>query len=124
MTRPLALILYEKILPGTQLVNRMQDLGYRVATLSTPADLVATARRDQAIVVFADLAAHPAEVCEAIRSLRKDGNTSHIPVIALAGEKDLKLQASARAAGATLVVNESAILAHLSQFLDQALQVE
>jgi hypothetical protein len=34
------------------------------------------------------------------------------------------LQAAARAAGATLVVTDAAILTHLPQFLDQALQVE
>jgi hypothetical protein len=34
------------------------------------------------------------------------------------------LQSAARAAGATLVVTEVAILNHLPQFLDQALQLE
>ena len=29
MTRPLALFVYEKLLPGGPLVNRLQDLGYR-----------------------------------------------------------------------------------------------
>ena len=37
MTQPLALVLYEKLLPGSQLVNRLQDLNYRVQTIADPA---------------------------------------------------------------------------------------
>src|SRR5438445_9362650 len=33
MTTPLALVFYENLLPGSQLVNRLQDLGYRVQTI-------------------------------------------------------------------------------------------
>ena len=32
MTQPLALVWYEKLMPGSKLVNRLQDLGYRVLT--------------------------------------------------------------------------------------------
>ena len=35
--QPLALVLYEKLLPGTQLVNRLQDLNYRVQTVNDAA---------------------------------------------------------------------------------------
>ena len=34
MTQPLALVLYEKLLPGSQLVNRLQDLNYRVQAIA------------------------------------------------------------------------------------------
>ena len=34
MTQPLALVVYEKLLPGTQLVNRLQDLHYRVQAVT------------------------------------------------------------------------------------------
>ena len=37
MTQPLALVLYEKLLPGSQLVNRLQDLNYRVQTIADAA---------------------------------------------------------------------------------------
>ena len=40
MTRPLALFVYERLLPAGQLVNRLQDLGYRVQSLEDPATLV------------------------------------------------------------------------------------
>ena len=51
--------------------------------------------------------------------------TAHIPVIALTNtDPTSTVHAAARSAGATLVVGDTAILAHLSLFLDQALQVE
>ena len=43
MSEPLALVLYEKLLPGSQLVNRLQDLKYRVQTISDPAKLTESA---------------------------------------------------------------------------------
>src|SRR5262245_49139849 len=39
MTEPLALVVYEKLLPGSQLVNRLQDLKYRVQTVADPTQL-------------------------------------------------------------------------------------
>ncbi len=124
MTQPLALVLYEKLLPGTQLVNRLQDLNYWVQTLSDADALVTFARQDKPMLVMVDLVSTRQNVCSAISLLRKDPETHHIPVIAFAPEKAVELEKSARAAGATLVVSETAILTHLPQFLDQALQVE
>src|SRR3989442_450923 len=51
MTQPLALVLYERLLPGTQLVNRLQDLNYRVQTLSDPALLVDCAKQAKPMIV-------------------------------------------------------------------------
>ena len=124
MTQPLALFLYEKLLPGGQLVNRLQDLGYRVQSISDPADLAASAERDKPLLILADLEPHQSEVCEAIAGLKKNNNTSHIPVIAVSSAKNIAGQTAARDAGATLAVSDTAILAHLTQFLDQALQVD
>jgi CheY-like chemotaxis protein len=124
MTQPLALFLYEKLLPGGQLVNRLQDLGYRVQSISKPASLVEFAERDKPLLILADLEPHQAEVCAAIARLKENSNTSHIPVIAVSSGNNTAGQTAARDAGATLAVSDTAILAHLSQFLDQALQVD
>ena len=121
MTEPLALVFYEKLLPGTQLVNRLQDLGYRVQTVSSADSLQTAAANEKPLLVFADLAAKRTKIIEAIAKLRQDPATSHLPVIGFADEKDAALHSAARAAGATLVVGDSAILAHLEQFLEQAL---
>jgi len=123
MTQPLALVFYEKLLPGTQLVNRLQDLGYRVATASKADALLLSAAQEKPMLVIADLAPPRTKVVEAIAQLRQNPATSHLPVIGFADEKDVNLQDAARKAGA-LVVNEAAILTHLEQFLDQALQLD
>jgi CheY-like chemotaxis protein len=124
MTQPLALVLYERLLPGTQVVNRLQDLGYRVLTVNGLEPLIESATREKPMLVVADLVARRINVTEAISKLRLDPATSHIPVIAFADEKNAQLQAAARDAGATLVVNEAAVVTHLEQFLEQALSLD
>jgi CheY-like chemotaxis protein len=76
------------------------------------------------MLVLADLESKKADICKVIAELRQDPATQHIPVIAITKEGDPKLQKAAEAAGATLVAGETAILGHLTQFLDRALQVE
>ena len=124
MNEPLALILYERLLPGTQLVNRLQDLSYRVQTLLEPGRLAECAEQAKPLLVLADLQPAPSEVCAAIARLRQNPATRHLPVIAFGAENAADALAAAKAAGATLVVSETAILNHLPQFLQQALQVE
>jgi len=124
MTQPLALVLYEKLLPGSQLVNRLQDLGYRVLTAPGADQLTACAEQEKPMVVLVDLISTKAKIAEAIGHLRKNAATSHLPVIAFADEKEQALQTAAKDAGATVVVNEAAITTHLPQFLDRALQLD
>ena len=124
MKQPLALLLYEKLLPGGQLVNRLQDLGYRVQPVPAPEDLQATAERELPMLAFVDLEPHFESICAAITTLRAAAKTTHIPIIAFASQANEAAHEQARKAGATLVVNDSALLAHLTQFLDQAIQVD
>ena len=123
MTQSLALVFYEKLMPGSQLVNRLQDLNYRVQTVNDLASLQQSARDEGPLLVIADLAGR-AEVCRVIAALKADAATSHIPVIAFAGEPAAEWQAAAQKAGATLAVSEAAIVNYLPQLLNQALQVE
>jgi CheY-like chemotaxis protein len=122
--QPLALLLYEKLLPGSQLVNRLQDKGYRVRPVPMPGDFAAAAEREKPLVAFIDLEPHFERICSAIIELRKNPATAHIPVVAFASSQNAPAHDAARQAGATLVVNDSALLMHLPQFLDQALQVD
>ena len=124
MKQPLALLLYEKLLPGSQLVHRLQDLSYRVQTVLAPAELAPTAERDKPLVVFVDLEPNVAGICEAIVALRQNEATRHVPVIAFASGENTPAHQAAGRAGATLVVNDHALLLHLRQFLDRALEVE
>jgi CheY-like chemotaxis protein len=119
MTQPLALLLYEKLLPGTQLVNRLQDLGWRVQTVHDAAALTRAAEEHKPVLVIADLASTQNPVSNGISHLRNNKDTAHIPVIAFAADETL--HKTALDAGANLVANDTAILQHLSQFIDQAL---
>lgn len=125
VTQPLALFLYEKLLPGGQLTNRLQDLGYRVHTLSKPDELVGVAEREKPLLVVVDLDPRPEKVCAAITRLKQNPSTLHLPVIAFTGNSVPEpIHTSARSAGATLIVSDTAILAHLNLLLDRALQVD
>ena len=123
MTQPLALVFYEKLLPGSQLVNRLQDLNYRVQAVNDLAALLRNAQTEGPMLVVVDLESKRDDVCRAITALKKDAATQHVPVIAFAGESATALQAAAQKAGATLVVGEAAIINYLPQLLSQALQV-
>jgi len=124
MNQPLALVLYERLLPGSQLVNRLQDLNYRVQTVASAEKLVESAEMAKPLVVLADLESAKDDVCAAIGRLKQNPATKHLPVVAFGGEKSQELQSAAQAAGAALVTGEVAILSHLAQILDQALLVE
>ena len=119
MTQPLALLLYEKLLPGTQLANRLQDLGWRVQALHDASALTAAAQEHKPMIILADLVGGPSRVQNALAELRKIPETKHIPVIAFSSDESLN--GTAAEAGATLVVGDAAILQHLNQFIDQAL---
>ncbi len=110
-------------MPGSQLVNRLQDLNYRVLTLNNAARLTATAQRELPLLVLVDLAT-PGDVFGAIATLHLDPATSHLPVIGFAPDNSPDLLASAQTAGAKLAVTETAMLTYLSQLIDQALNVE
>jgi CheY-like chemotaxis protein len=123
MTSPLALLFYEALLPGSQLVNRMQDLGYRVLTHSQASSLVSQVKESTPFVLLMDLVSQDGDLCEIIRQLRQTPETSHIPVLAFAKEGHELLRERAQAAGATLVAGDVAVLAHLPQLLERALEV-
>lgn len=124
MTQPLALVFYEKLMPGSQLVNRLQDMNYRVQAINDLASFQHCAQSEGPMVVFVDLESKEGDVCLAITALKSNAATQHIPVVAFASERAVELQAAAQKAGARLVVSETALLDHLPELLNQALQVE
>ncbi len=121
MTQPLALVYYRKLMPGSQLVNRLQDLNYRVQVVSEPARLLSYAQTGGPMLIFADL--DPADTLDLIASLHADAAIQHVPIVAF-GTEDQTLDPAAQTAGATLVVSETALLAYLPGLLEQALRVE
>jgi CheY-like chemotaxis protein len=123
MSQPVAIVFFERLMPGSQLVNRLQDLNYRVVAVNNPAQLAAIARRESPLLVVADLDAR-GDVCGAIARIKDDATTAHLPVIAFAPDNRPELFEPAQKAGAALVVGESALTGHLQTILQQALQLD
>lgn len=121
---PLALVVYEKLLPGTQLVNRLQDLKYRVQSLNEPNRLPIVAEETRPMVALLDLALRERHGFAAVEALRKNPATQHVPIIGFGGSEDVTARTEALRAGVTLVVSDTAILNHLQECLDQALQLD
>lgn len=124
MTQPLALVLYESLLPGSQLANRLRDLGYRVSNVSVPPQLVAQAEAEKPMVVIVELQNSAADICGILSELKQNPATGHIPVIGYAPAKHKELQAEAAQAGVNLVASDAALLSQLPQLLEQVLEVE
>jgi len=124
MTQPLAIVVYEKILPGSQLINRLQDLNYRVLPITDIGTLIEQAQSHKPMLVLADLESSRGDVCAVITNLKNNAATRHVPVIAFANEGEAGLDSAAGEAGAALVVSSAALLSHLPQILERALQVE
>ena len=124
MTSPLALLLYERLLPGSALGNKLRDQGYRIQHLTDAASLVTTAESEKPLVVFVDLELKNSDTFAAIQSLKATAGTAHLPILAFSSPRHEKLQADALAAGATLIASDESILTQLSAMLDQAMAVE
>ncbi len=116
MIEPLALVVYEKLLPGTQLVNRLQDLKYRVKAITDVGTLVDCARQEKPLIILADVFSSRGDICQTIARLRKDRDAQHIPVIAFAADESADTQTAARDAGATPVGSDTAQMKPLPQF--------
>ena len=124
MTQPLALLAYEDILPGSQLVNRLRELGYRVLSIGPSDLLLSSARQEKPMIILVDLVSKTQDIPNIISSLRAEPETAHIPVIAFGPIRDRARQAAAQQAGATLVAASKAILGQLPDLLEQALALE
>jgi len=124
MTKPLALLFYERLMPGSQLANRLQDLGYRVQTVAEPSLLAATAAREKPMVMLLDLVTNRANLCAIIKEMREGQETGHIPAVVFAGLKEQRLRDDAAKSGAALVALDDALLPQLPQLLEHVLRVE
>lgn len=124
MTKPLALVVYENLMPGSKLVNRLHDLGYRVQTLPDVTTLADFAQKEMPLVILLDLASQKNDVCAVIGLMKRNPSTTHIPVIAYAGARQTDLRTAAQDAGAVLVASDEAIITQLPQLLEHALRLD
>ncbi|MGV3771382.1 MAG: hypothetical protein ACO1QB_00670 [Verrucomicrobiales bacterium] len=124
MIKPLAIVAYERLLPGSQLVNRLHDLGYRVQSINDYSTLVAAARNGKPLVMALDLKTTHTNSFETIHQLRNTPDTAHIPILGFTPQNTEKLEAEAFKAGASLVAVDDALLPQLPHLLEQILAIE
>ncbi len=121
MSNPLALLYYTNLLPGSQLASRLQDLGYRVQTVTSAAALASACEGEMPMVLIAELAP---DVCAAVSKLKANPATQHIPVLGYARLPAPAAQTQARESGVTLVAADAGIPEQLPQLLEQIPQIE
>jgi hypothetical protein len=124
MIKALALLLHEKLIPGSQVGARLEELDYRVITIEDPVRLAETARREMPMIIVADLTNHRGEVLAGIAETLADPATAHVPVVAYGIREDEKQRQLARDAGVKVLATEATIVAHLPHFLEHALQLD
>lgn len=124
MTEPLALVFYEKLLSGQQLINRLQDLGYRVQAVTNASLLENEMRSKKPMLLVAEFSANKPEVGHVITTLKNDPATAYIPVLAYLADTNPALRETARTTGVNLIASEGGLLDQLPQLLEQVLQVD
>lgn len=124
VTKPLAVVFYESLLPGSQLANKLADLGWRVMTIGLAAGVAELVRKEKPMVLIAELTLRQGDFSAVIGELKRDPALTHIPVIGYTAMKNKKVQDAAMKAGAKLVAADSAILDQLPHLLEHALAVE
>jgi len=123
MSKPLALLYYSNLMPGSQLSNRLLDLGYRVHILADMSHLSEACQKEKPLVVVAEIVPGSPALSN-IAQLKKDPATQHIPVLGYAGTQDHAQQLQATDAGISLLAGHAAIAEHLPRLLDQVLQMD
>jgi CheY-like chemotaxis protein len=124
MTKPLALVFYERLMPGSQLVNRLQDIGYRVSAVTDISGFAGQVQKEGPMVIFMDLTSDKGDVNSVIKELKGDDGTAHIPIVGFTSKANKKAQNLAVEAGAKLVAVDEAILPQLPQLLNQVLEID
>jgi CheY-like chemotaxis protein len=124
VTKPLAVVFYESLLPGSRLVNRLTDLGYRVQTVTAAQELAATLLREPPMVLVAQLNPRGDDLPAIVAAVKGNPSLAHLPVIGYLPPRLAAIEARALAAGVNLVAAETAVLDQLPQLLEHALAVD
>mgnify|MGYP002375323966 FL=1 len=118
---PLALVYFQKPLPGNQLVARLRNLNYRVQVVDC-ADELESLAKSGVMLVLADHDNASPELVRALVNVRQSQATSHIPIIVFSSAT--VGPGPQENTGNFLAVESSVLLQHLESFLEQALRVE
>ena len=124
VTKPLAIVFYEKLLPGSRVGHKLADLGWRVSEVKLATDLVRQVREEKPVLLVVELGLRSGDLCPVIAELSRSPETSHVPVLGFGDPKNQKLVDAAVKAGARLVAAEAGILDQLPHLLEHVLAVD
>ncbi|MGB0579016.1 MAG: hypothetical protein ACPGVU_04870 [Limisphaerales bacterium] len=124
MTKPLALLAYERMIPGSQVLVKLGDLGYRTEQLDDLGKMIRVAEETKPLVIVIDLEWRTRDPFLSINSLVQNPGTAHVPIIAFADMESEDRLEKALNMGAALVTGTEGVLPQLPQLLEQALQVD
>jgi len=124
MTEPLALVAYERSIPGSQLQVKLADLGYRTEHVADLGQIIGAAEASKPLLVLIDLEWRARDPMLAINSLRNTAATEHLPIIGYGDVSDENRLELALDNGATLVTGDDGMLLQLSRLLDQAMEID
>ena len=120
----MAFIFYVQLLPGSQLTNRLIELGYRVQVVNELETLGKLLETEKPILMMAEVSPKTQKaVCNAVAMLKDNPKTKHIPVLAFSNKLDKALQEALLGAGVSLLAGNAAILDQLPSLLDQLLEM-
>ena len=120
----MAIVFYERLLPGSQVVNRLTDIGYRVQAIHTAAEVPQVVEKLLPMVLVADLVVRAGDFSSVISLLKKSETTKHVPVLGFCDPKKTKVVEAALASGANLVAGDAGILEQLPQLLEHVLALD
>lgn len=122
--QPTALVVHDRLMPGTALANRLVDRGWRVHSQTGINGLFEWMRSYRPMLLVIQLDLRVGDVCRLIQDLRADAGLTHIAILAYGPVANSRLRESAIAAGAQVVAAESSILDQLPSLIDTALAVD
>jgi len=124
VTKPLAIVFYEKLLPGSRLPEWDWFALLDLSEVKLANQVIPEVRAQMPIVVLMELALRTGDTCPVISEIRRDPVVRHIPVLGYCDPKNKKLCDAALAAGASLVAAEAGLLEQLPHLLNHVLAVE
>lgn len=115
--QPRALVVDDNLMFAMMIEPTLKRLGYAARTVSVGTQLTALATAQQPDLILINLTSTRFAATDLIRSLREQPATAAIPVIGYAGHVEREFLQAGMAAGATMVVPNSAIRSALPEVL-------
>lgn len=124
VTKPLALVASERTIPGSQLLLKLNELGYRTEHVNELGRMIQVVEYMKPLVILIDLKWKTRDPFLTINSLVSNKHTEHTPILAYAPMDEEDQLEKALNMGASIVSADNLVLRQLPLLLDQALELD